>query len=67
MPVDHTPAQRLEQVGMRDRVEILRQIGVDDVRVALVDQTVRLLDGVDRATARPIPISELRRGRLTPV
>src|SRR5208337_1000949 len=42
---------------MRDRVEVFRQIGVDNVGIAPAKQPVRFLDGVDRAATRPIAIS----------
>jgi len=49
---------------MRDRVEIFRQIGVDNVGVTPADQPVRFLDRIDRATTRPIAISAVLEVRL---
>ena len=42
---------------MRDRVEVFRQIGVNNVGIAPANQPVRFLDGVNRATARSITVS----------
>ena len=64
MPVDDAAAHRFEQVRVRDRVEIFRQISVDDVRVAPADQPVRLLDRIDCAATRSIPISAVLEVRL---
>ena len=49
---------------MRDRVEIFRQIGVDNVGVAPADQPVRFLDSIDRAAARAIAIGAVLEVRL---
>jgi hypothetical protein len=42
---------------VRDRVEVFRQIGVNNVRVAPANKPVHFLDRIDRAATRPIPIS----------
>jgi hypothetical protein len=42
---------------MRDRVEILRQVGVDDFGMSPAQQPVRYLHGIDRAPTRPIVVS----------
>lgn len=49
---------------MRDRVEILRQVGVDDVGMSPAQQPVRFLDGIDRAPTRPIAVSTVFEVRL---
>jgi hypothetical protein len=49
---------------MRDRVEVFRQIGVNNVSVAPAYKPVRLLDGIDRAATRAIPISAILEVRL---
>ncbi len=54
MPVDDAAGHRFEEVRVRNRVEIFRQIGVYHVGVAPADQPVRFLDRIDRAAARAI-------------
>jgi hypothetical protein len=53
-----------EEVRVRDRVEIFRQVGVDDVGIAPAHQPVRFLDGIDRATTRSIAIGAVLEVRL---
>src|SRR5271165_7213553 len=64
MPVDDAPGHRFEEVRMRDRVEIFRQIGVYHVGVAPADQPVRFLDRIDRAATRAIAIGVVLEVRL---
>jgi hypothetical protein len=49
----------LEEVRVRDRVEVSRQIGIHDVGIAPADQPVRFLDGIDRAAAWSVAIALL--------
>jgi hypothetical protein len=56
VPVDDASGDRSEEVRVRDRVEIFRQVGVYDVGIAPADQPVRFLDSVNRASARTIAI-----------
>ena len=49
---------------MWDRVEVFRQISVDNVGVAPADQPVRFLDCIDRAAARAIAIGAILEVRL---
>lgn len=42
---------------MRDRVQLFRQIGVNNVRVASAHKPVHFLDCIDRAATRAISIS----------
>src|SRR5712672_879561 len=59
MPVNDTSGHRFEQVRVRDRVEIFRQIGVNDIGIAPAEKPVRFLDGIDRATTRSIAIGTI--------
>src|SRR5512137_2356376 len=64
MPVYDASGHRFEEVRMRDRVEVFRQIGVYDVGVAPANQPVRFLDRIDRAAARAIAIGAVLEVRL---
>src|SRR5271166_5613619 len=64
MPVDDAPGHRFEEVRMRDRVEIFRQVGVNHVGVAPANQPVRFLDRIDRAATRAIAIGVVLEVRL---
>jgi hypothetical protein len=64
VPIDDAAGHRFKEVRMRDRVEILRQIGVYDVGEAPADQPVRFLDCIDRAAPRTIAIGAVLEVRL---
>jgi hypothetical protein len=64
MPVDDASGHRFEEVRMRDRVEIFRQISIDNVGVAPADQPVRFLDRIDRAAPQAIAIGAVLEVRL---
>src|SRR6266568_2368731 len=64
MPIDDTSGHRSQEVRVRDRVEIFRQIGVDHIGIAPAKKPVRFLDGIDRAATRPIAISTVLQVRL---
>jgi hypothetical protein len=64
MPVNDASGHRFEEVRMRDRVEIFRQISVNHVGVAPANQPVRFLDRIDRAAARAIAIGIVLEVRL---
>ena len=49
---------------MWNRVEIFRQIGVDNVGIAPADQPVRFLDRIDRAATRAIAVGIVLEIRL---
>ena len=46
VPVNDPPGHRLQQVRVRDRVEVFRQISIDHVGVAPADVPVHVLDRV---------------------
>ena len=48
--------QRFHQFGVRDAVEVARQVGVDDLRMPRVDQPVDLPDGVQGAAVWPVGV-----------
>jgi site-specific DNA recombinase len=56
VPVDDAARHRPHQLAMRDRVEILRQIGVHHIGEASAQQGVHRLDRVGPAPARPIAV-----------
>src|SRR3974390_334927 len=64
MPVDDASGHRFKEVRMRDRVEIFRQISVDNIGVAPANEPVRFLDRTDRAAARSIAIGAVLEVRL---
>jgi hypothetical protein len=64
VPVDDAASHRFEEARVRDRVEVFRQIGVNDVGIAPAHKPVRFLDGIDRATARSIAISAVLKVRF---
>ena len=48
--IHDTPGHRLEEVRVRNRIEVARQVGVYDIGVAPDDMPVHFLDCVDRPT-----------------
>jgi hypothetical protein len=54
MLVDDSPRYALHQLRVRNGVEILRQIGIRNIRVALVQQFVHFLNRILRAFLRPV-------------
>ena len=56
MPVNDPPRHRPHQVLMRNRVEILRQIGVHHIGIAAAEQRVHFLDRVGPAPPWPVAI-----------
>src|ERR1700752_3924596 len=64
IPVDDASGHRFEEVRVRNRVEVFRQIGVNNVRVAPAHKPVYFLDGIDRVAARAISISAVLKIRL---
>src|SRR5579871_1119703 len=59
MPVDDAAGHRLQEVRVRDRVEVFRQIGVHHVGVTLADQPVYFLDGPNPAATGPVALSAI--------
>jgi hypothetical protein len=49
---------------MRNRVEVLRQVGVNDIGVAPANQPVYLLDRVGRTATGPVAIGSIVKVRL---
>jgi len=64
VPVYDASGHRFEEVRMRDRVEIFRQIGVHHVGVAAAEQPVRFLDRIDRAATLTIAMGAILETRL---
>ena len=62
--VDDPPGHALEELGVRNRVETLRQVGVHDIGVALPDQPVSRLDRVARASFGPVSVPAVLEVRL---
>ena len=56
MPIDDAARHRFEKLGVRNAVEVLRQIGIDHIRVAPAQQPVHFLDRVRPTAAGPIAI-----------
>src|SRR5512144_874530 len=56
VPVDNAACHRPHQLAMRDRVEVLGQIGVHHIGVASAQQGVHRLDRVGPAPARPVAV-----------
>ena len=52
VPIDDPPGDALHQLAVRDGVEVLAQIGVDHIGVALAEQ---LMHRLDRIAARLRP------------
>ena len=61
-PITDAAGHGLDQLGMGDLAEVVRQVGVHHLAVAPVQQSVHVLDGIARAPARPIGI--LFRGQI---
>src|ERR1035438_1566274 len=57
MLIDDPPSHALHQLRVRDGVEVLRQVRVNDIRVALVQQLIYLLDRIQRTPLRPVAVS----------
>ncbi len=64
MAVDDPCRDRTKQFVVRDRVEILRQVGVHHVGEPLAQQSVHRLDRIDAAAARSIAIGSRFEVRL---
>lgn len=56
VPVHHAAGDTLQQLLVRNGVEIFRQVGVDHIRVAVAQRVVYRPDRVLRAPLRSIPI-----------
>src|SRR5438128_2572781 len=56
MPIDDAARHRFEKLGVWNAVEVLRQIGIDHIRVAPAQQPVHFLDRVRPTAAGPIAI-----------
>ena len=54
--VDDAPRHRPHQLLMRNRVEVLRQVGIHHLGVAAAEQRVHFLDRVRPAALRPIAV-----------
>src|SRR5664280_2360936 len=52
--IDDSPSHALHKLGMWNRVEVFRQIRVNDVRIALMQQFIHLLDRILRTPLRPV-------------
>jgi hypothetical protein len=50
------PGNAAHQLGVRDRIEVLGQIGIDHIGVAWADEPVHVLDRIHRPTSRAIAI-----------
>jgi hypothetical protein len=57
VPIDDAPSHTLHQLGMRNGVEVLGQIGIHHIGVALAEQFVHRLDRVGRRPTRSIAVS----------
>ena len=64
VPVDDASGHRFEEVRVRNRVEVFRQIGVYHVGVAPAHEPVHFLDRVGRTTCGPIAIGTVLEVRL---
>ena len=56
LPVHHPAGTRLHQLVVRDGVEVLRQVGVDHVRVSVAQRVMDRPDRILRAPLRSIAI-----------
>ena len=56
MLVDDSPRYTLQQLGMRNRIEVFRQIGVNDIRVTLIQQLIYFLNRILRTSLRPVAV-----------
>src|SRR5437867_4129369 len=56
MAVDDPRGNRTQELVVRDRIEILRQVGVHHVGEPLAQQSVHRLDRIDAAAARSVTI-----------
>ena len=54
--VDDPLRHALQKLGVRNRVKVLGQIGVNYIRIAFTKQLMHFLDCVLRAPLRPVPI-----------
>jgi hypothetical protein len=52
--IDDPPSHALHKLGVRDGIEVFRQIRVHDIRVALMQQFIDLLDRILRTPVRPV-------------
>ena len=64
MAVHHAAGHRLQQIGVRDRLEILRQIGIHHIGVAVAQGAMDLLDGPSSAAARSVAVGFRQEIRL---
>ena len=64
VPVDDAPGDRLHQVPVRDRVEILRQIGVHHVRMPRQKMPVHSADRIARAPLGSVAMDAVLEIRL---
>ena len=55
-PIDNSPGHTLHKFPVWDRIKVFRQIGINDIRIPLVEKHVHSLDGVARASLRSITI-----------
>jgi site-specific DNA recombinase len=56
MAIDNPRRDRAKQLGVRDRVEVLRQVGVHHIGEPLAKQSVHRLDRIRTTAARPVAI-----------
>ena len=57
LPIHDSPCHTLQKFGVRNRVKVLRQIRVHDIRISFVQQFIHFPDRILRPLLRPIPIS----------
>src|SRR5664280_2280910 len=55
--IDDSPSHALHKLGVWNGVEVFRQIRVNDVRVALMQQFIHLLDRILRTPLRTVAVS----------
>jgi hypothetical protein len=53
---DNPSSDRLEKVGMRNRIKVAAEISVNDLAMAGVEQLVDILHGIQRAAVWPIGV-----------
>ena len=56
LPIDDSPSHTLHQLGMRNRVKVLRQIRVNHIPIPCLQQFIHFLDRIPRTPRRPVSV-----------